>query len=205
MTFVLIDDSIPSSILSAVAPYDQYKTYTLLVLRALFFINILVAFRPLLRSKDDVADIPLTPSQRSLLGLQPSNAPLTPGGQYITPPRYSRSSTPRSDVSGRAGSRSPYGGSPSNGRDGSPGSFDRSLGQSQRRNSGSLYSQSPLVQKALGGSAARRLSFDSGNGNNGLPSTPTANVGSGRASVGLNNKWLYERGRASPSSRGVFS
>lgn len=38
----------------------------------------------------------------------------------------------------------------------------------------------------------------------GTPSTPSPPVGRG-ASVGLNNKWLYERGRANPGHRGIYS
>jgi nucleoporin POM34 len=69
---------------------------------------------------------------------------------------------------------------------------------------------SPLFQKAVGGgSATKRLSFGAGSplGNSSLflesssgatPGTPTP--GTGKASVGLNNKWLYEKRRDSRSS-----
>ncbi|GAM83874.1 hypothetical protein ANO11243_018640 [Dothideomycetidae sp. 11243] len=167
-----------------------------LAIRIFFFCNFLYAFRPLIVAKDEIEDVPLTPSQRALLGLKPSGTPITPGSQFITPPRYSRSGTPRSIQSDRARSQSPYSASPLDGRtrSGSFGSTDRGVGQTGRGISGGSFSGSPLVQKALTGSTGRRLSFDaaSGSSSSGLPSTPTP-VGGGRASVGLNSKWLYER------------
>lgn len=79
----------------------------------------------------------------------------------------------------------------------------------QRMGSGSPYGAgSPLAQKVLGGSG-KRLSFGGGASPLGQswdgiekPATPT---GAGKASVGLNSKWLYERGRGSPNGRGLFS
>ena len=75
---------------------------TILILRILFLTNAVLALRPILpyiSQKDDIADIPLTPSQRKLLGLPPS-APITPlsttsspnagTSGYVTPPRYQR-------------------------------------------------------------------------------------------------------------------
>ena len=75
-------------------------------------------------------------------------------------------------------------------------------------------SASPLWQKTLGGGGSggrdslRRHSYGSpsplGPGVGikdgsvfGVPGTPSPSTGRG-ASVGLNNRWLYERGRASP-------
>lgn len=86
-------------------------------------------------------DIPLTPSQRALLGLDPNavTTPLVAGQQYVTPPRYQRA---------------PYGsGSPLGGR---------------RSGTGS----------PLSGAA-----------------TPEANRR--RSSVGLNSRWLYQKGKTS--------
>ncbi|KAH0556130.1 hypothetical protein GP486_005937 [Trichoglossum hirsutum] len=59
-----------------------YSLYIISLLRMLWFINIIIAFTPLIKPKDDLSDIPLTPSQRALLGLDP-NAPssLKPGSQ----------------------------------------------------------------------------------------------------------------------------
>ncbi|PNS21198.1 hypothetical protein CAC42_3536 [Sphaceloma murrayae] len=181
---------------------NPYNEYAVLVIRIFFLVNFIFAFRPLLRQQDNFNDIPLTPSQRQLLGLKPSNTPLTPGSQVVTPPRYSRSATPRSSASDRGTSRSPVSGSPLTGR-GRSGSIDRSAGYGYRASSGSPYGGSPLVREALTGSAGRRLSFDTGgSSSSGLPSTPTPSFGNNRASVSLNNKWLYERGRGSPNGRG---
>lgn len=61
--------------------------------------NIVLCLQPVIpyiSKKDQITDIPLTPSQRSLLGLDPSVQPTpSPAGSslsYITPPRYRRSS-----------------------------------------------------------------------------------------------------------------
>jgi nucleoporin POM34 len=161
--------------------------------------------------KDDITDIPLTPSQRALLGLDPNAAPPdTPTTQCHTPPRYPRSSTPRSSSPASRGSnstRSPLSrnASPLLGGDGSESPFSASA--------------SSIWQKSVGGSrdSLRRNSFGSpsprgigANGNQvnvlGTPGTPSPLAGKG-ASVGLNSKWLYERGRIAPGSRGpkIFS
>jgi nucleoporin POM34 len=155
-----------------------------------------VAVLPLVRKKDDLSDIALTPAQRQLLGLAPSSTPPPPGSTYVTPPRYVRSSTPRS---GSPGSRSINSGSPLSGK----------------AYGGNDYSQnaSPLLQKAMGASmgGSRRLSYGSSplgpssarSSSFDAPGTPTpANKG---ASVGLNSRWLYEKGRSSPGGGRVFS
>lgn len=80
--------------------------YSLLLLRLFLIGNIVLALRPLIpaiSSKDQITDIPLTPSQRSLLGLDPSisSAPASPqSAGYITPPRYRRSSGSLSSTAG---------------------------------------------------------------------------------------------------------
>lgn len=167
------------------------------LVRLLSLLGILSALSPLFRHKDDLSDIPLTPSQRSLLGLEPSSRPATPGSQYITPPRYSRSATPRSDRSNSA--------SPLSGKD-SPFRADTPYSPSA----------SPLFQKAVGRDSAKRLSFG-GQGSSGqlmsiaadttgasLGRTLSPSMGKA-ASVGLNNRWLYDRGRASLGGRTVYS
>lgn len=67
--------------------------------RILFLVNIGLSLRqavPCVARKDNIEDIPLTPSQRALLGLPPSSkttpagSPLAPSTGYITPPRYHR-------------------------------------------------------------------------------------------------------------------
>lgn len=166
-----------------------------------------MALLPLVRGKDNLVDIALTPSQRALLGLDPNaTPPMTPGTQYVTPPRYPRSSTPRNGTPGSRSSsaaNSPLSqkGSPSFGKLGSESPFTPSA--------------SPLWQKAVGGfrDSGRRHSYGSPSplGQSmsgkemsalGAPNTPTPSTGRG-ASVALNSRWLYERGRGSPGSRGL--
>lgn len=200
---------VPSSLIQ---PLEPYPHYVLLIIRASITISLAYAVSPLFRPKDACEDIPLTPSQRHMLGLPPSSRPQTALDQstgIITPPRYSRSSTPRSGNSLRG---SPLSGSPMD------------FGSSQQRpSSGSLYSPSPLATKSyesgfanhrdsVGFGVTRRLSY--GGGSNSPRGSPlnlsefetAGNVGSpsrgNKASVGLNSKWLYEKGRRSPSGSG---
>jgi nucleoporin POM34 len=165
---------------------------------------------PLWRPKDDMSDIDLTPMQRQLLGLPPSSAPPTPGSAYITPPRYTRS-TPQSSGSraaifgsspfDRSTSGSPISGSPLAGRGtGSPYGLS-GYGTSPANGS-------PLVRKAVegrrwsaGGSGLRDSIRGSELGSPDSPS-PTAQRG---ASVSLNSKWLYQRGKGSPGGRALYS
>lgn len=82
---------------------QQYAHSFLILLRLLSIFNIAMSFSPFFMKKDDFTDIPLTPSQRALMGLDPNIASsATPTAQYITPPRYPRSSTP---ITGSPGSR----------------------------------------------------------------------------------------------------
>ncbi|KAL1870285.1 hypothetical protein VTK73DRAFT_2699 [Phialemonium thermophilum] len=183
--------------------WRSYVSWGYFILQAIPLLNIAVALLPLIRRQDEVSDIPLTPAQRRLLGLPPSPAPPTPNSTYSTPPRYSR--TP--SLAGSAASVKSYSSSPLSGRE-SPAS-DRRLG------GGSPYSPaSPLLQKAvtagvggprrssfgspspLGASTATSLFDDS-------PATPTPGGGK-RSSVGLNSKWLYEKGRRTSSNAFVL-
>lgn len=161
-----------------------------------------------MQKPDDLADIPLTPSQRALLGLPPSATPLTPGSNYITPPRYQRN-TPRST--------SASGGSAGRSRSPASGMGMRSSGPGAERESYSPFSPSasPLLQKAVGGGFTRRLSYGSQTPLNGsamlmesssgsmTPSTPTPIGGKG-SSVPLTSRWLYEKGRGSPGARSLY-
>ncbi|KAK5119860.1 hypothetical protein LTR85_007186 [Meristemomyces frigidus] len=186
---------------------EPYTLYTLYLLRAFFAINIALALAPLFRPQDACEDIPLTPAQRHHLGLPPMTRPATPQEkeQYVTPPRYSRSTTPQQQSSAsnmRAlASDSPLG----NRQSGSP--ID---GSSSRRSvSGSPFASSqrpsPLASGLRDvGDQRRRLSFQSNRSSPlgtsdfdalGSIGTPTK---SSKASVGLNSKWLYEKGRGSP-------
>ncbi|OAX84424.1 hypothetical protein ACJ72_01202 [Emergomyces africanus] len=198
--------------LGSILNIPTYPDLVLLTIRLLLLVNIVVALYPLYRPKDDLSDIPLTPSQRSLLGLDPSNsAPVTPGTKYITPPRYRLSSGSRK--------ASPISTSPSplSGRSGS-----QSTGMSQE---GNLYSPSPspLFHKAMGNGTQevrRRQSFGSPSplGRSNLregsvlrvPSTPNpsgngSSTGNGNnANVVLTNKWLYEKTRSMSPTSSVY-
>ncbi|PYH88985.1 NPCC-domain-containing protein [Aspergillus ellipticus CBS 707.79] len=133
--------------------FSQLPTYpdlSLLVLRFVFAVNILVAMYPLFRPKDNFADIPLTPTQRSLLGLDPSAShSYTPGTTYVTPPRYRLSASRTVSPASRSGSP-----------------FSASAGASGRRlSAGASFSPSPspLMHKLVSGGkeSGRRPSFGS--------------------------------------------
>ncbi|KAI9676368.1 MAG: cell wall biogenesis protein [Caeruleum heppii] len=117
-----LDSSNTSTVQILAAPvhlFISYSPYSIWALRLFLLFNIVMAFYPLIRPPDDLADIPLTPTQRARLGLSPTPmTPTTPSGQYITPPRYPRSATPQSGTPNSTKSRysnSPYSanGSPS--------------------------------------------------------------------------------------------
>lgn len=88
---LLVTASVPPSLVDA--------SKIILLLRLLFLSNIVLCLRPVLpylSQKDEVTDIPLTPSQRALIGLPPSDqassASASASAAYITPPRYRRNS-----------------------------------------------------------------------------------------------------------------
>ncbi|KAI0135676.1 NPCC-domain-containing protein [Daldinia grandis] len=188
----------------AVWNYSRYAYWTVL---AIPVFNIGTNLLPLLRPKDDISDIPLTPGQRRLLGLPPTSAPPTPGSAYSTPPRYSR--TP--SISGSAGSKRSFSSSPRS----STSNFGSSIGVNGNGGLAGLASpQSPLLQKAMNG--ARRSSISSlgspspmgastgfSSFYGGVPDSPSPSPANGkRSTVGLSSKWLYERGRDHRSSSG---
>ncbi|KAF9691330.1 hypothetical protein EKO04_010915 [Ascochyta lentis] len=185
--------------INALVHHTPYSAWGLMAIRFLFAFNIAIALLPLVRRyyPDDIADIPLTPSQRTSMGLKASVPSHTPASAYaspayVTPPRYARS-TPRTSFSNQA--ERPLMGS------GSP--------HASLRRSASNSSYSP---GNLGHSATQRASYPAGSPFNGTlfgesassggPGTPTPSTG--KASVGLNNKWLYEKRRDSPRS-GMFA
>lgn len=184
-------------------PLQSYGGYLYWAIQVVFMYNIVTACLPLLRAKDDMSDIPLTPAQRKLLGLPPSSAPPTPGSHYITPPRYARTPTP---LSGSPVTNGVYSGSPLAGR-GSP--LSGSI-------SGSPFSPAacPLLQRAIGGvsSGSRRHSYGSPSslgaaasrmGSSEAPGTPSpASKGTG---IGLNSKWLYDKGRRNSGSAQLYA
>jgi nucleoporin POM34 len=203
ITFVLVRIArtrLSPETLNYLAALAVYPTLIRWFIRSVFLVNIAIAVWPLVRRKDDLSDIPLTPSQRKLLGLGPSSTPATPDSQYSTPPRYPRSATPQSSEGRRRGS--PFS------------SMERG---SPTGPSGSPFSPtaSPLVQKAIGSGVTRRHSNGSlatvashhsiqDLGWPNLPTTPTPMSGK-NPSVGLNSKWLYERSRTSLGGRGTLS
>ncbi|TRX88143.1 hypothetical protein FHL15_010989 [Xylaria flabelliformis] len=170
-----------------------YFNYAYCTLLAVPLCNIAFNLWPLFRSKDDISDIPLTPSQRKLLGLPPSSAPPTPGSAYSTPPRYARTPSGSVSMARRSFSSSPIlNRSPSTQESPTPAG-----------NGSGITSNYHLLQKAMFG--ARRSSISSpspfgvsistgasifGSG----PETPSPSPASKRSSVGLNNKWRYDKG-----------
>ena len=177
----------------------HYGYYPLNMSRLILIFNIIYAFSPILNQKDDLSDIPLTPSQRALLGLEPNSRPATPGSQYITPPRYGRSSTPGSGS--RSKSVSPFSGKNSLGAIGTGISYSPSA--------------SPLFQKTFSRDVTRRLSYSTPSplglnraanesSSSLIAPAPSPTIGKG-ASVGLNSRWLYEKGRSGSGMRSIYT
>ena len=185
---------------------QQYIHAALNLLSLLLIFNIFVSFAPLMRKKDDVTDIALTPSQRALLGLDPrATPPATPTTQYITPPRYSHSSTSRNGS--QASRRSSNADSPVS-QKGSPSIKVKSKELQFSPAAGTIWHKSPegprddLRRNSYGSPSPLGSGFVGKDSSFlGFPSTPSPSTGRG-ASVGLNNKWLYERGRVSSGNRG---
>jgi nucleoporin POM34 len=202
-----------------------YSDASVLICQLFFIFNCAMALSPLFRAKDELLDIPLSPTQRSLLGLDPAaTPPATPGTTFVTPPKY-RLSTSRNN-------------SPAS-RQGSPLSASANASYSERRPSiGTPFSpvSSPLLYKAIsnGGNTNResfqRQSFGSSSQIQGFgspsplarsnsfgestfslgsfggslgPGTPSPLAGK-RTSVGMPNKWLYERARRLSASGGAM-
>lgn len=178
-----------------------YFELSLVLLQVLFLFNVLLALYPLYRPKDDLSDIPLTPTQRALLGLEPTaTPPLTPDTTYVTPPRYRMSTSRRASSASRQ--TSPLSATPT---------FTE-----RRASSSTPFSpaSSPLLHKAVGyggRDSGRRPSFGSsplarsnsfGESSVG-PSTPSP-LASKRTSLGVSNKWLYERSRRFSASNGTL-
>ena len=198
--------------MNSVIPFSIPTSWELVrqLISLLFLWNIFIASMPLWRTQDNFDDIALTPSQRKSLGLDPtSSTSATPGTQYVTPPRYSYSpSPPARSPSSRQSSNS---NSPIS-RRGSP--------SAKSQAGGSPYSlspsASPLWQNAMvNRDQSRRHSYGSPSplgprtpskeiGLLSQPHTPSPSMGRG-ASVALNSKWLYERGRASPGRGNIYS
>ncbi|PSR80586.1 nuclear pore complex component-domain-containing protein [Coniella lustricola] len=169
-------------------------------------LNIVIACLPLVRRKDDLSDIPLTPAQRQLLNLPPSSKAPTPDAVYSTPPRYSRTPSIRSSTSKLGGNdsqsnyeimfvgSSSYGGSINSATASPLLAYNRQQPPNpfKPRHAIQTSSLSPATAKLLNQSTA---SFASSIFSR-TPASPSP-AGGKTISVGLNNKWLYERGRNS--------
>ena len=196
-----------------------YIAYPLLLFRLLLVFNIAIAVFPLFREKDEMNDIPLTPSQRALLGLNPSSSTkhgTTPTAQFITPPRYAVASTTRSTPRLPGSRGSPHGSSPLSGKGSSSGGRGSPSAGRVPLGSGSPFTpggNSPMWQRAIAGSAGRDsaerrkesyaspspLGASTSVANNGMglvgtPGTPSPSGGRAGVSVPLNSRWLYEKG-----------
>jgi nucleoporin POM34 len=150
-----------------------------------------IAAMPLFRKPDPCHDIPLTPAQRQLLGLPPSSRPATPQEkeQWITPPRYSRSAS-NTPLSSTSSLRAEVSGSPIP-------PLSAPYGSGKRRQSGSPLTPGGVEERrrlSLNRNSPLNISEFDAAGSVGTPSKVNQ-----RASVGLNSKWLYEKGRASPT------
>ncbi|KAI6913425.1 hypothetical protein KC334_g1438 [Hortaea werneckii] len=223
LTSTLTRSILPRTLL-ALPTYQSTTFYTHLLLRAFLTLNIALSLAPLFRPQDPCDDIPLTDSQRYHLGLPPRTRPATPleEKEYITPPRYSRNSTPQSDRGGNStrlfASESPLGtrsagGSPLDGSlrggrgslGGSPfGSSSQRRPSPRQRSSfqGLTQRSSPLggLNNDVDGFGSSLLGGSTGTPTKSSGATTTTPVG--KASVGLNSKWLYEKGRGSPRGAG---
>lgn len=147
-------------------------SHIFLLVRFILLSNIYFALRPILpyvSKPDTIEDIPLTPSQRALMGLprSKSNTPTSPAGEgsanYITPPRYRRSSaspfagTPQSSGTGNRSTSANYSASPmSTSRFAQGFSPTPQQSSTSRRQSGSPFSpSSPLFNKRFFSPPAR--------------------------------------------------
>lgn len=146
-----------------------YAFYALWGVRSLLIWNILESLYKLFRPVDEFTDIPLTPEQRRLLGLNP-DAPLSPAaaeGSIIIPPRYTKNA-------------------PSSSRTGSPIPFNTSVTSPSPPQGRKATATPPPMNPSplrMGGVVDRKSTF-------GSPSPAPARAGN---SVVPNNKWLYEK------------
>lgn len=199
------------------------KSYSSWIYAALFLVplfNIVIALLPLFRPVDDLSDIPLTPSQRKLLGLPSIAKAAAPGAPTIsTPPKYSRTpsmtGTPASMKTGGGGSAaavntdSPAGARSLNALPYSPSPVVSPLFQKSKK-SAAVNVPSPLGASTMSNNpfalSSSSSAFGSSTGSSVFgesPATPTPASGKKRSnmsSVALNNKWLFEKGRRSPSA-----
>ncbi|KAI1126014.1 nuclear pore complex component-domain-containing protein [Nemania abortiva] len=172
------------------------SVYYLILALPLF--NIAISFAPLFRRPDDLSDIALTPAQRKLLGLPPSSTPPTPGSVYSTPPRYARTPSVSGSTGRRSFSSSPIlNRSPSNQGNPTPAGngsglaspnqhhlLQKAMFGARRSSLGSIGSPSPIRGSVSAGASIF------GNG----PETPSPSPAGKSSTIGLSNKWRYEKG-----------
>ncbi|KAI2793576.1 hypothetical protein POX_a00157 [Penicillium oxalicum] len=181
-----------------------YCELPLLLLQGLLLFNILLALYPLFRPKDNLSDISLTPTQRALLGLDPSVAP-PPRGAHIASRRSGSPVSSASTFTERRGS---------SGTSFSPASsplFTKTTNAGSLESSHrlSVGSSSPLARSnSFGESTMSNMSSISGmsvmSGMSSIgPSTPSPLAGK-RRSLGVSNKWLYERSRRLSTSNSAL-
>ena len=155
--------------------FRDYAVYALWTLRMLFLWNIGSVVLLFFRGPDDFSDIALTPEQRKLFGLSPSTSRSLSADpkNFITPPRYTKS-TPTS----RAASPLPGNTSPTTQR-------KAALNSSQGTGLGGYVpdTPSPLGSPLRPGGGGKLLW--------GSPRSPSSGGGS---SITPSNRWAYERG-----------
>ncbi|TGZ77155.1 hypothetical protein EX30DRAFT_344347 [Ascodesmis nigricans] len=214
----------------------QLLTLALWSARLLFLYNIFHSLRPLFSQPDDFSDLALTPDQRKLLGLNP-DTPLSPNVKvtdFITPPRYqkstppSRSNSPRVSITSPGASTSsfthstisnPSSSSPTNNNNTNNQAFTSSLLTSPRS---SLLSPSsnpwetprlrPSTSSFTAASGSGNLFRPLGRIPNLAPVTPGSSIaakltdGGEGLFVGANlNRWAYEKSVLQRRSDGIRS
>ncbi|CAK7206036.1 hypothetical protein SEUCBS139899_008819 [Sporothrix eucalyptigena] len=206
---------------------QQHSSLLVMIINAVLVINMARSLLPLFRKPDTLSDIPLTPGQRKLLGLPTLKTPGTPNAVYTTPPRYTR--TP--SVSGSAASMtgatrgsgsvndssfsksftgSPISGSPlfpkarpaNGGVTNGSGSPFSPTSPFQNNRKASFGSPGTLGGSTPSGAPGTAGSLFSDSTMSSLPGTPSPT--GKRLSMGLNNKWLYEKGRRSSSGTRLY-
>ncbi|ERT01753.1 uncharacterized protein SPSK_05432 [Sporothrix schenckii 1099-18] len=206
---------------------QQYSSLLVTVINTALLINMARSLLPLFRKPDPISDIPLTPGQRKLLGLPALKTSATPNAVYTTPPRYTRTpsvsgsaasiaaATHGSGKSTEASFSKSFTGSPISGSPLFPKARPANGGPSSGSRSGSPFSPTSPFQNTrkasfgspgtLGGSANVALgagSLFSDSTMSSMPGTPSPT--GKRLSMGLNNKWLYEKGRRSSSGSRLY-
>ena len=196
-------------------PYHSKLDWLLrILLYTIPLFNIGRGIVPLFFTPDNLNNVDLSPTQRSLLGLDPSaTPPATPSTHYSTPPRYPRSATPRSSASRGSSGAWSFGATAAS----SAGSrLDSPWGARSRTGSpwaaGSLVldgspAPSPLWNKGLNHGERRRHSYALSplpprpgtpeGGSVFAPNTPSPTGPTEKGSVPFSSRWIYNQGSRS--------